>query len=134
MSSYAQPKASALHIILALVLDLLLVVLFSALGNREHSTGSSVSDAIVTAWPFLAGLAVGWLVTRSWRQPARLWPEGIIVVIITVAVGMVLRVLFTTGGAPLAFILVATGTLTLLLLMRRLISRLIMRTLAPMTD
>ncbi|GAA4926589.1 DUF3054 domain-containing protein [Membranihabitans marinus] len=110
-----------------LLLDAALVVLFAVAGNRSHSTGLSVSDVAGTAWPFLIGLLLGWALTRSWHQPSRLWPEGVVVVLVTVALGMTLRVLLTDGGSPLSFVAVATGSLALLLLGRRLVSSQMLR-------
>lgn len=120
-------RHSATITLVLLLLDAALVVLFAVAGNRSHSTGLSVSDVAGTAWPFLIGLLLGWALTRSWRQPSRLWPEGVVVVLITVALGMTLRVLLADGGAPLSFVAVATGSLALLLLGRRLVSSQMLR-------
>ncbi|NDK30498.1 DUF3054 domain-containing protein [Nesterenkonia haasae] len=108
---------------LGFVLDALLIVVFALLGNRSHDSGLSPVDLASTAWPFLVGLALGWLVTRSWARASQLWPTGVVVVGITVATGMVLRVLLTDGGAELSFILVATATLGVFLLGRRALSQ-----------
>jgi hypothetical protein len=102
--------------------DAVLVLLFALLGNRSHQTGLAPADVVSTAWPFLVGLGLGWLVTRSWAHTSQLWPAGAVVVVVTVAVGLVLRVLFTDGGAEFSFILVATATLGLFLLARRLLT------------
>lgn len=120
-------RHSATITLVLLLLDAALVVLFAVAGNRSHSTGLSVSDVAGTAWPFLIGLLLGWALTRSWRQPSRLWPEGVVVVLITVALGMTLRVLLADGGAPLSFVAVATGSLALLLLGRRVVSSQMLR-------
>lgn len=120
-------RPSAITASVLLLLDAVLVVLFAVAGNRSHSTGLSVLDVAGTAWPFLVGLLLGWALTRSWRRPSRLWPEGVVVVLITVALGVILRVLLTDGGAPLSFVAVATGSLTLLLLGRRLVSGQVLR-------
>lgn len=120
-------RPSAITASVLLLLDAALVVLFAVAGNRSHSTGLSVLDIAGTAWPFLVGLLLGWALTRSWRQPSRLWPEGVVVVLVTVALGMTLRVLLADGGAPLSFVAVATGSLALLLLGRRLVSSQMLR-------
>lgn len=120
-------RRSAIITLVLLLLDAALVVLFAVAGKRSHSTGLSVSDVAGTAWPFLIGLLLGWALTWSWRQPSRLWPEGVVVVLVTVALGMTLRVLLTDGGAPLSFVAVATGSLALLLLGRRLVSSQMLR-------
>ncbi|RJN31247.1 DUF3054 domain-containing protein [Nesterenkonia natronophila] len=102
--------------------DAVLVLLFALWGNRSHQTGLAPADVVSTAWPFLIGLGLGWLVTRSWTHPSQLWPAGVVVLAVTVAAGLVLRVLFTDGGAEFSFILVATATLALFLLVRRLLT------------
>jgi predicted lipid-binding transport protein (Tim44 family) len=75
-----------------------------------------------TAWPFLAGLAVGWLAARAWRRPAAILPSGAGAWLGAVAVGMLLRVLAGQGTA-FAFILVALVFLGLFLVGWRLAAR-----------
>lgn len=104
---------------LLLVLDGLLVVGFAALGNRSHETGLALLDVMGTAAPFLFGLLVSSLAVRFWRSPSRLWPDAVVVILGTVAVGMTVRVLSGGGGAEWSFILVALGVLGLLLAGRR---------------
>ena len=73
-------------------------------------------DVLLTAWPFLVGLVVGWAVVRSLSHR---WPldvgAGISVVVSTVLVGMLLRFITGQGTAP-TFVLVATLVLAVLLL------------------
>lgn len=110
-----------------LLIDAALVLVFAALGNRAHDSGLSPADLISTAWPFLVGLALGWAASGSWRRPHSLWPHGVILLAVTAVVGMLLRQLFTDGGAQFSFVLVATGTLCLLLLGRRLAALITLR-------
>lgn len=105
-----------------LVVDLVLVIMFAAAGNRSHETGLSLSDIASTAAPFMLGLLIATLITPFARRPSRLWPDGLIVVLLTVGLGMALRVGLSSGGTQLSFILVATGVLGTLLLGRRLVS------------
>lgn len=100
-------------------MDSVLVLIFAVAGNRSHDTGLNPSDIFSTAWPFLAGLAGGWALTRSWRHPHSIWPHGLILVGLTVGLGMVLRVIMTDGGAQPSFIMVATGVIAAFLLGRR---------------
>lgn len=102
--------------------DAALILLFALVGNRSHESGTSAPEVASTAWPFLVGLTVGWVATRSWKRVSQVWVAGILVVIITVVLGMVLRVQFTDGGAALSFVLVATGSLAVLLLGRRMLT------------
>jgi hypothetical protein len=103
------------------VLDLCCVGAFVAIGRASHSEGDALAGLARTAWPFLAGLAVGWLCTRAWQRPAALWPTGLGVWISTVALGMVLRVVSGQGTAA-AFIAVALAFLGLFLMGWRLVA------------
>ena len=102
------------------VLDLCCVAAFVAIGRASHSEGDALAGLARTAWPFLAGLAVGWLCARAWRRPAALVPTGLGVWISTVALGMVLRVV-SGHPAAVAFIGVALAFLGLFLLGWRLV-------------
>jgi hypothetical protein len=108
---------------LAAVLDVGCVLVFVIIGRDSHAKGESLAGIASTAWPFLAGLAFGWLAARAWRQPVRLWPAGVGAWLGTVALGMLLRVVSGQGTAP-AFIGVALAFLGLLLLGWRLLGRL----------
>jgi hypothetical protein len=108
---------------LAVVLDCCCVLLFVVIGRASHTKGESVAGIASTAWPFLAGLAGGWLAVRAWRQPLGLVPAGIGAWLGAVVGGMVLRVVSGQGTA-FAFILVALAFLGLFLLGWRLTARL----------
>jgi FtsH-binding integral membrane protein len=114
---------------LAVVLDIGCVLVFVIIGRASHIKGESLAGVASTAWPFLAGLAGGWLVTvglagrRAWRQPFRLWPAGVGAWLGAVILGMVFRVVSGQGTAP-AFVGVALAFLGLFLLGWRLLARL----------
>jgi hypothetical protein len=108
---------------LAVVLDVCCVLVFVIIGRASHTKGESLAGLASTAWPFLAGLAGGWLAARAWRQPFRLWPSGVSAWLGAVALGMVFRVVSGQGTA-LAFIGVALAFLGLFLLGWRLLARL----------
>jgi hypothetical protein len=101
----------------ALVLDIALVVAFAAIGRASHD-----SDVWLglwqTTWPFLAGLLLGWVLTRAWRAPLALqrgwgiWGAALVG-------GMLLR-LASGQGTALPFVLVAAATLLVLLVGWRL--------------
>jgi peptidoglycan/LPS O-acetylase OafA/YrhL len=101
--------------LLALAADVVCVVVFCAIGRRSHAEGITAAGVAETAWPFLAGTAVGWLLARGWRRPAALAPTGIIVWVCTVAVGMLLRKASSQGVAP-SFVVVASLVTAVLLL------------------
>ena len=105
---------------LAVVLDVGCVLVFVIIGRESHGEGPA--GIASTAWPFLAGLAGGWLGARAWR-PFGLWPAGVGAWLGTVALGMLFRVVSGQGIAP-AFIGVALAFLGLFLLGWRLLGRL----------
>ena len=112
---------------LAVAIDVCCVLVFVIIGRASHTKGESLAGIASTAWPFLAGLAGGWLVTaglagRAWRQPSRLWPAGVGAWLGTVVLGMVFRVVSGQGTAP-AFIGVALAFLGLFLLGWRLLAQ-----------
>ena len=111
---------------LALGLDTFFVVLFVAIGRREHERDSAIAGLIGTATPFVIALAVAWLVLRAWQHPTN-WRTGVGVWAITVVVGMLLRNLVFNDGTATAFVIVATVFLALFLIGWRFAYRLFER-------
>lgn len=108
------------------VIDALLVVVFAALGRRSHAEGLDLAGILGTAAPFLIAMVVFSGVSLFWREPARIWPNGVVLWIGTVALGLILRVAFgATAAVP--FIIVATIVLGIFLLGRRLLTSLLGR-------
>ncbi|PRC45182.1 DUF3054 domain-containing protein [Mycobacterium sp. ITM-2017-0098] len=99
----------------ALVADVVCVLVFCAIGRRSHAEGLTVSGIAETAWPFLTGTGVGWLLARGWRSPTALAPTGLVVWVCTVVVAMLLRKA-TSQGTATSFIVVASITTAVLLL------------------
>jgi peptidoglycan/LPS O-acetylase OafA/YrhL len=101
--------------VLALAGDIVCVVVFCALGRRSHAEGLTLAGIADTAWPFLSGTALGWLISRGWRAPTAVVPTGVIVWLATVVVGMLLRKA-SSQGVAISFIIVASVVTALLLL------------------
>lgn len=99
----------------ALIADVVCVVIFCTIGRRSHAEGLTLAGIAETAWPFLAGTGIGWLVARAWRRPLSPAPTGVLIWICTVAVGMVLRKL-TGQGVAVSFVIVASLVTAVLLL------------------
>ncbi|MFI1463835.1 DUF3054 domain-containing protein [Nocardia carnea] len=106
-----------------IVVDALLVVLFCVIGRRSHDE-AILAGLLRTAWPFVIGLAVGWiaayLLYRRRRETEsfngmRLRPTGLVIWSSTLVVGMALRVVSGQGTA-VSFIIVAASVLALFLL------------------
>ncbi len=108
---------------LAVLLDCSCVLLFVIIGRASHTKGESLGAIASTAWPFLAGLAGGWLAARAWRRPSGQWPAGVGAWLGAAALGMVFRVVSGQGTAA-AFIGVALAFLGMFLLGWRLLARL----------
>jgi peptidoglycan/LPS O-acetylase OafA/YrhL len=95
--------------------DVVAAVAFAALGRRSHSEGLTAVGVLETAWPFLVGVAVGWVATRAWTRPADLLPVGAAVWVGALVVGMLLRRL-TGEGTAWPFVVVASVVLAALFL------------------
>jgi len=106
--------------------DAQLVIAFAVIGRSSHAEGLDVAGVWGTAWPFLAGLAVGWAAARAWRHPRAPWPAGVIVWAATLVVGMLLR-LASDQGVQVAFVIVAALTLAILLVGWRGVAALLAR-------
>jgi len=100
---------------IAVIVDFAFVLLFIVIGRSTHHHGLSLGGVVSTTWPFAVGLAVGWLVLVVTRRSGVSLSSGAAVVAVTVAVGMILRVIAGQGTAA-AFILVALAFLGLMLL------------------
>ncbi len=114
-----------MRIALGLGLDVVFICLFAAIGRRSHAETGALLGVATTAWPFLAGMAAGWLVwvAAAGRAPL-LVRDGIPVWLGAVTIGMVLRQL-TGAGTAVSFIVVATVFLGATLLGWRAVAQLI---------
>lgn len=131
----------------AAALDICCVLAFVIIGRASHTKGETLAGIASTAWPFLAGLGIGWIAasmlarsrkSRSYRARTNagvspggaartpgarlgaLVPGGVCAWLGTVALGMVLRVVSGQGTA-VAFIIVALAFLGLFMLGWRLV-------------
>ena len=97
-----------MRIAAGLALDTALIVLFAAIGRRNHAEAGGLTVVLATAWPSLVGIAVGWLISLAIVRRAPLnVAEGVPVWLSTVAMGMLLR-RATGEGTAFSFIIVAT--------------------------
>jgi FtsH-binding integral membrane protein len=114
---------------LAAGLDVASVVLFVAIGKREHEQDTAIAGLVSTAAPFLIALLVAWLAVRVWTRPTA-WTTGVMIWPITLVIGMVLRSAVWDDGTAVAFVIVATAFLGLTLVGWRVALALIDRRLA----
>ena len=108
-------RTAASAAVLATLLDVCCVLVFVAIGRDAHHNGDSLAGLWHTAWPFLAGLAVGLAAARYWRRPQAIAPAGVGAWLGAAGLGMAIRVLAGQGTAA-AFIVVAAAFLALFLL------------------
>jgi len=115
------PATSAL---LCALVDVALVVAFVLIGRASHNEGAL--GTLVTLWPFLAGLAVGWIGARAWRTPLTVRWTGLTLWAATVVVGMLLRGV-SGQGVQFGFVIVTAVVLAIFLLGWRGIAQLVLR-------
>lgn len=118
---------------LAAGLDTAAVVMFVAIGRREHERDSAIAGLVDTAAPFLVALALTWLALRAWRSPLDL-RTGVGVWAGTLAGGMVLRNLVFGDGTATSFVVVAATFLAVSLIGWRVIAGAIVHRRDATTD
>ncbi len=106
------------------LIDVVLVVTFVLIGRASHNEG--YLGTLVTLWPFLAGLAIGWIGARAWRTPLRLRWTGLTIWAATVSIGMLLRGV-SGQGVQFSFVIVTTVVLAIFLIGWRAVAQLVMR-------
>ena len=109
-------------VITTAIVDVVAVVVFVAIGRRNHDEGTAISGVLSVAAPFLIALIASWVGLRTWNEPftRRSWAATWA---ITVIVGLLLRRLVFDRGIATPFIIVATITLGVLLAIGRLLSQ-----------
>jgi len=114
-------RSAMRRVVVCTLLDVCCVLAFVIIGRHTHGNGDSLAGIWHTAWPFLAGLAIGLAAVRYWRQPAAIRPAGLGAWIGAAGAGMVIRVLAGQGTA-LAFIGVTIAFLALFILGWRVVA------------
>ncbi|WP_237657171.1 DUF3054 domain-containing protein [Agreia sp. COWG] len=121
-----RPAAASTSIAVAAVADLVLVLVFVLIGRGSHDEGFSIEGSLVTAWPFVVGLAAGWLLAWAWRAPWAVRWAGVVIWASTVVIGVLLRGI-SGQGLAVSFVIVTTLVLAAFLLGWRAIAGLILR-------
>lgn len=122
MDASITTRLSQRAVITTAIVDVLAVVVFVAIGRRNHDEGTAISGVLSVAAPFLIALIASWVGLRTWNEPytRRSWAATWA---ITVFVGLLLRRLVFDRGIATPFIIVATITLGVLLAVGRLLSQ-----------
>lgn len=118
--------------VLPAVCDIVLILAFVVIGRGSHDETSGLTGVLATAWPFIAGAAIGWVVMRAWRAPRRVAWTGVGIWLATVVCGLLLRVLSGQGIQP-SFMIVTAIVLGIFLLGWRAIAALATRAGAART-
>jgi hypothetical protein len=113
---------------LAAVIDVVLIVLFALIGRSSHGETLTLGGLWLTAYPFLAGWAIAYVTSGAWARPLAFWPTGGVAWILTIFVGMAIRVATGQGvdngnPLPISFLIVATVVVGVFLMGWRAIAR-----------
>ncbi|MFT4217417.1 MAG: DUF3054 domain-containing protein [Micropruina sp.] len=114
----------------ALALDLLVVVVFAAVGRLSHAEGADAVAIALTAWPFVVGLVGTTVALLGMKRPTEQLLNGVIVWLGTLVFGMWIRAGSGAGVQP-SFAIVAGIFLVVTMLGWRLIARVRLRRSAP---
>ena len=99
----------------AAVFDLVGIVVFVAIGRREHHVHNGFVEFLATLWPFLAGWFAAALALRLYKAPLD-WKRAVPAWLLAVPLAMWLRVAFTGHVFFVSFTIVAWCFLALALL------------------
>ena len=91
----------------AFAADLLVLVAFVLVGRRSHDEGSGLEAFLRVGWPFAVGLVVATLASGTWRAPLE-WRRAIVTWLLTVSVGMTLRIAVQGREFKPTFVIVTT--------------------------
>ncbi len=111
----------------AAALDAGAILVFAAVGRANHDEGVLGENGVgllTTAWPFLVGAALGWVIAKGWTKPCAWRPTGVIVWASALVGGMLLR-LASGQGVQVSFVIVAGLVLAAFLMGWRVISGLL---------
>ena len=97
------------------VVDAVLIGVFSIFGRGAHSEGLGAAQVWGTAWPFLVGLVVGWLILLVTRRKPGGVVAGVVVWLASLVVGMVIRGI-GDGRVPHWSFIVVAGSVTAIFL------------------
>jgi hypothetical protein len=107
---------------IAVVADLLVVIVFAAVGRSNHHESTGIHGVWHTAWPFALGTVLAFVLNAWTRLDPLTLRAGVRVWLWTLVIGMVVR--HASGaGTALAFVVVAALVLAALFLGWRLAAR-----------
>jgi hypothetical protein len=99
------PADRALRPWVAAAADVAVLIVFVLVGRRSHHEDAGFAGFFRVWWPFAVALGVGWLAAGVWRAPlAR--GRAVVAWLLTVAVGMTLRITIQGRDFKVAFTVV----------------------------
>lgn len=105
---------------MAFLFDIISIALFALLARAAHRSPDmpfTFVGVLDTMWPFLLGVAAGWLVLRGRKLAGNaVLPDGLIVWVTTVVVGLVIWGIRNAKVPHWSFVIVASVMSALLLL------------------
>lgn len=122
---------TAVAALVMFVLDALLIVVFSTFGRGAHAEGLGAAQVWGTAWPFLVGLVVGWLILLVARRAPGTVGSGVAVWISSLVVGMVIRGIGDGRVPHWSFTIVAAVVTAVFLIGWRAIRAAVLRRKSP---
>ena len=87
--------------------DLLVLVVFVLVGRGSHDEGSGLEGFLRVWWPFAVALVIATVASGSWRAPLE-WRRAVVAWVVTVALGMVLRIAVQGRDFKPTFVVVTT--------------------------
>jgi hypothetical protein len=90
----------------AALADVAVLVVFVLVGRRNHHEDAGFDGFLRVWWPFAVALVVAWVTTGLWRAPLA-WNRAVAAWVVTVLVGMALRILAEDRELKGAFVVVA---------------------------
>ena len=103
--------------------DVLVVLVFVVAGRATHDESMAVGGVLDTAWPFLVGVAGGWLGIFLGRMQPWTMPAAAMMVFKTVVLGLVLRSIIQGDATEVPFALTTTAILGVLFVAWRVAAR-----------
>lgn len=94
--------------VVVLALDIIIVMSFVLFGRETHESPFDIAESTRIAAPFVAGLAVAWLIPQIRASSLRI-VSGVFVGATTAVVGIALRSLVLRDGISGAFPFVTVG-------------------------
>ncbi len=107
-----RPSTAVAGIVVA---DLCALAVYVAVGRASHDESLSAAGLLTTAWPFVIGLAGGYLGAAMVDWPLTSLRGGAVITGKCLIIGLVLRYGVQREGTPFSFILVTVLVLTVLM-------------------